>query len=374
MPAISRKKAAVLNSRQNLRPLGSDAWIKNTGSAIRHAVDDGCTILTSIGMNTWEIVLYFVSAYNARVVTYIPVEKGADSGKIKYAICTQFELNNELTDWRFIEINNVKKDKHFFQQKRDEAIVNEADIIYPISVRRNGNMERLLETGRNKKIAIRDNFRTEYSGSDRKYKIKIDPERINPNIDKLLKYYLIHWTRTSNTAWPGETKYEFYRDIVHSRAVYPRNALETLKKILTDRKVIASSRHYRKNVPAVAFSSLAPSEASSLMKWRARYREMSFEPYGIAIKRELAKRIGIRRVIYGHAKEFHNLKVEERPYFQSTGTKGFWLPENEYRFIGDLDLNLIPAESLAAIARRPDEIAAIKQIYDGQVISFLSGL
>ncbi len=374
MSAISRKKAAVLNSRQNLRPLGSDAWTKNTGSAVRHAVDDGCTILTSVGMNTWEIVLYFVSVYKARVMIYIPVEKGVDSEKVKYSICAQFELNNELTSWRFIEIDDAKKDKHYFQQERDKSIVGEADIIYPISVRRNGNMERLLETYRNNEVEIRDNLGTEYSVSDRKYKIEIDPRRINSNIDKSLKDYFIHWTRSSNTSWPGETKYEFYRDIVQSGFVYPRNALETLKRILTDRKIMASSRHYRKNVSAVAFSSLAPSEASSLMKWRARYREMSFEPYGIAVEGEFAKRIGIRKVIYGHAKDFGNLKDEDQPYFQSIGTRGFWLPENEYRFIGDLDLNLIPAESLVAIVRRPDEIASIKQIYDGQVISFLSGI
>ncbi len=370
MSAVSRKKAAILNSRQNLRPIGSDAWINNSGLAVRDAFDDGCTILVSVGMNTWEIVLYFVSMYNTPAVIYIPLEKGADSHKTRNIISSQFELNTTKTEWRFIEIENAKKDKHYFQQTRDELIINDADVLYPVSVRQNGNMERLFETRKIDKAIIRNDFNTEYSGTDRKYKLEIDSNRINPNIDKQLKDYLIHWTRTSNTSWPGETKQEFYRDIIQSRSYYPRNAPETLKRILTDRKIIASSRHYRKNLSAVAFSSLAPSEASGLMKWRARYREMSFEPYGLAIEREFANSIGVKRVVYGHAKDYNGLNDGDKPYFQSIGTRGNWVPENEYRYIGEFDLDLMPDKSITAIVWKTDEISSLKRVFNGQIISF----
>ncbi len=370
MSSASTKKAAILNSRQNLRPIGNDVWIKNSGLAVRHAVNDGCTILTSVGMNSWEIVLYFVSMYDAPVVIYIPVEKGADLDKTKYIISNQFELNDTIIDWRCIEIDNAGKDRHYFQRTRDELIISDANVLYPISVRRDGNMERLLEARQSGNIIIRNDFNTVYLDADRKCKFEIDCNRINPDIDKQLKDYLIHWTRTSNTVWPGEMKQEFYRDIVQSGSYYPRNALETLKRILVNREIIASSRHYRKNMSAVAFSSLAPSKVSRLMKWRARYHEMSFEPYGIAIERERANNIGIRKVIYGRAKDFYALDIDEKPYFQSIGTKGDWLAEKEYRYIGNLDLNKIPDENLTAIVWKPEEIENSERVFAGRILSY----
>jgi hypothetical protein len=366
------KRVAILNSRQNLRPCGDDLWIKQSGRAVKRAVENGNTILTSVGMNSWEVVLYFVSKYNAPVVVYIPAEEGIDLETTKQSILRQFCLKNELTDWRVVEFGADKKDRHYFQHRRDELIINDADVVYPITARPDGNMMRLLNKLPGEKVE--NNFKIEYVGETRKYKIEIDRNRINPEINQMLDRYLIHWTRSSNTNWPGETKYEYYEAVVQSNSVYPRDALATLKRILRDKKIIASSRHYRKNMAAVAFSSLPPSEAIKLMKWRARYREMSFEPYGAAIERNFAESIGIRKVLYGPAGQYYRLDDKDKAYFQSVGTKGFWLPEKEYRYLGDLDLDKIPKKYLAAVIQSPDKIGEVQKIFDGRVVSLLSSL
>jgi hypothetical protein len=366
-------RVAILNSRQSLRPLGDDSWIKNSERAVKHAVDKGCNILTSVGMNIWEILLYFASKYRAPVIIYIPTEADMELEQVKQNISHQFNLKSDLVNWRSVEVSSNKKDKHYFQKRRDELIIGDANIIYPISVRRDGNMERLLADRQKSRVEIIDNFRIKYSEASRKYKIEIDRQQINRKIDRFLKGYIIHWTRTSNTNWPGETKYEYFDAVVNSGSVYPRKALATLKKILGDKKIIASSRHYRKNMSAVAFSSLSPGEAVKLMKWRARYREMSFEPYGIAIKQEYAESIGIRKVIYGPAGQYHQLDNKDKPYFQTVGTRGYWLPEKEYRYIADLNLDKIPREYMAAVVQYPDEIEDVKEIFEAQVVSLLDG-
>jgi len=370
----TNKKAAILNSRQNLRPLGSDAWILTSDRAMKDAVEKGCTILTSAGMNSWEMVLYFGSVYKAPMVIYMPIEDGGDTENIKQNICLQFHLQKDLIDWRFIKINSYKKDKHLFQQKRDESIIKEADILYPVSVRCDGNMKRLLGSKLNKNAEIIDTFKIGYQEKNRSYKIEIDTTRLNHKINHLLNEYIIHWTRASNKTWPRETKYEYYNDIVQSHSVYPRDGLATLKRIVGSKKLIASSRHYRKDTAAVAFSSLPPSEAGKLMRWRARYREMSFEPYGVAVEKDFAEIIGIRKVIYGQAGEYKNLGEVDKPYFQSIGKRGDWMPEKEYRYIGDLQLDRIPEDKLIVIVRLPDEIGAVQKIFDNRVVSFFDNV
>jgi len=364
------KKAAILNSRQSLRPIGGDTWVVNTGRAVRHAADNNCTILTSTGMNSWEIILYFASAYDAYQIVYIPIEKGQSHERARLYYTEQFKLSAALTDWRFIEVENMKKDNHVFQKSRDESIINEADIIYPVSVRQNGNMGRLLKDRQNDKTMIRYDFRTDYMRADRKYKLDIDLKEINPKIDRQLKDYLIHWTRASNKPWPGESIFSFYDAVIHSPLFYAGSGMDTVSKILSDGEIIPSSRHYRKKLSAVAFSGLPPSKAAALMKWRTRYREMSFEPYGIAVKRKYGESLGIRKVVYGNPEEFYNLNDKERPFFQSTGTRGYWVPENEYRYIGQFDLNQIPEECITAIVWKPDEITDLKRVFNGRIVSF----
>ena len=106
------------------------------------------------------------------------------------------------------------------------------------------------------------------------------------------------------------------------------------------------------------------------MRWRARYREMSFEPYGIGIEKKAAEKLGVRKVLYGNPEMYRYLDRDDQPYFQSIGSRGFWLPEREYRFLGDLDLELLDQKDIIVIVWKPDEVSLVKSIFDGQVVSF----
>ncbi len=83
------------------------------------------------------------------------------------------------------------------------------------------------------------------------------------------------------------------------------------------------------------------------MKWRSRYRQMSFEPYGIGFERAWALSHGIRPVRYldGESKD---QEPGEPWLYQSAGVKGNWRPENEYRYRGDFDFSAVSRDKLIA--------------------------
>jgi hypothetical protein len=366
MNLTNHKKAVILNSRQNLRPNGSDPWIKQARMAVDDAISNGYTLLTSIGMNSWEITLYLASQKKANTIVYAPLASDESIEKVQNYYINEFSLNNKTTAWLFIEIENPKKDKHKFQKERDSKIISDADIVYPVSIRPNGNMEKMIESA---KAEIIDKFQIPYKIPNRKHAVEFDSDRINPNIDKQVQNHLIHWTRASNHPWPGETLYSFYKSIISSDNDYCRSGLNTLIRILSEQKLRASSRHLKKGIRAVAFSQLNPSKAINLMKWRSRYHEMSFEPYGIAIENTTAEKNGIKKVYYGNPEMRNYLEPDKRPYFQSIGRIGNWSPEKEYRHIGDIDLSSINKKLITAIVLYPRDIEIVKNVFNGRVLS-----
>ncbi len=360
----------ILNSRQSLRPFGNDLWIINTGRAILEAVEHGETVLASVGMSSWEILLYFASRYKAKLKIFAPMPNDKGIDEVKAAIKEDFHLDADRIEWRLIDIINGRDNKRKFQTERDRLILQEAKKAYPVSIRPGGNLERHLHEMALSNISIDEKYRIKYYEPLRICKIVIDRKRINSQIDTILDNYLIHWTRTSNGRWPGETSYQFYDAIVSSKDRYPRSAFDTLIRIMSENKLRASSRHYRKGAGAVPFSGLKPSEASGLMRWRARYQEMTFEPYGIAIRAEYAREMGIRKVYYGQSEMFQYLDEIDKPYFQNIGIKGFWMPEKEYRYIGDFDLSSLCPGMATIIVLHKEEIEKVRSIGCLPVVSY----
>lgn len=350
------KSIAILNSRQNLRPIGLDGWITASAQAAQAVGAQGNKLLTSLGMNTWELLVYLAAINKINQKIYIPLKKDQNQSDIAEYYTRQFQLKSDITEWRFIDVNEDNRGGHLFQKERDRRIIMDSDIIYPIALRRGSSLRNCISKLTECTAVIDDTFKIEYNIRKESYKLDIDKRLLNPEIDNALDDFIIHWTRTSNRPWPGETLYEYYGSIVNSTSVYPRSSFDTLVRIVTERKLRASSRHYRRGNSAVAFSELKPSEAVDLMKWRARYREMTFEPYGIALRKRCAREIGVRKVIYCESKLYSTSDTIDQPYFQSIGTKGFWVLEKEWRHVGDIDLSLVDPNDIRVIVWKSDEI------------------
>jgi hypothetical protein len=66
------------------------------------------------------------------------------------------------------------------------------------------------------------------------------------------------------------------------------------------------------------------------------------------------------------------LEDGDKPYFQSIGTSGFWMPEQEYRHLGDIDLSTIPQNAVRVVVREKHEILRVNEIFKGEIFSFYS--
>jgi len=362
------KNALILNSRQSLRPIGTDRWIVNSQSAVEYAAANGYRLLSSVGMNSWEIPLFFASKLGAYQKICIPSLEGKKEDEIKDYYIRQFCLDEKLVEWEIVNIDESSKWKASFRINRDIKILHDAQILFPVSIRPRGNLDSLLSSLSNSDLNVMNRFITKYESRPRACKINIDLATIARSVDEMLDGYIIHWTKATSSPWPGETLYRFYEDVYNSKTRYARSGLETLKRILTERRLRSSAQHYRRNMAAVPFSDLKPTEAIQLMRWRARYQGMTFEPYGIGIRKEFTERLGIRKVLYGNPEMFQYLEKNDQPYFQAIGTKGFWIPEKEYRHIGDLDLRLIPNDMIIIIVASPDEISQLGDTSPGKII------
>lgn len=358
--------AAILNSRQPLNPSGTTAWVKATEIAVKWLGETGYSILISEGIQTYELTLYFSVKYHMNSIIVLPATD------MHHFICrylwikSQFDLHQCNTV--FIPLISDANEK--IQIFRDYYIVENADLLLPVSVRNKGEMSKLIETckGRNRKIDYR--FQIPYEPRLSSLKYGIDMENFTENIQKLDREYIVHWTRSSSYAWPDERLQIYYNAISVSKT-YPRNAFFTLQNILRTRTIKASSRHMPRDIRVVSFSGHSPVKFASLMKWRTRYVEMSFEPYGIGIQKNAAINMGIKPVKYVESRR--KSINSENWLIQSYGKSSLWPDEDEFRYNSDVDLSLFSSEQLICFCLTEDEARFIERNFDIKAIAFYKG-
>ncbi len=355
--------AAVLISRQPIQPTASTSWVQATQQAVRWLGQRGYSVLTSDGMQTFEMVLYWCIKYH---VNQIIVLCAPDMHHfiIRYLwVKRQFDCFN--CNSVFIPLVNGSKKN--LLSLRDRYIVENADLLLPVSIRKNGEMAKMLEACKKNKQAIDRRFQITYEHRLLQLKYAIKKEKIGESVKSLREEYVIHWTRSSSYAWPGERLQSYYTAI-SACDVYPRNAFLTLQNIICTKTIKASSRHMSRNVKVVSFTGHSPLHFSSLMKWRPRYKEMSFEPYGIGIKKKAALKFGIRPVIY--QKKYWNSTGGEIWLKHTYGKLSWWPDEDEYRYPGDLDLSLFSPEKLICFCLVEKEAEIIERKYGIKAVAF----
>ena len=350
-------KFAIVNSRVSKVILGADPWVKSTKKAFDEITQvSDCNILTSIELYTWEMVLFLASKKNCRVTVYVP-----ENAK-KSEVIEEFMLDEDAVD--FVYVEGDYKGKNWWH-KRDKAIINDADKIYAIWVREGGNIERNIS-----ELKAEDKIVETYKVSN-----PID-ETISQRYPKTLKLselsdkvlndsdwnYLTHWTHTSYAPWCFESKFEFYKSIINSHDVYSHNAFNSLKRILERKIICGSSKGAREGKRFVSFTALSPLGSLRFMRWRKGLGRFYWEPYGLAITIESAFQVGLRPVNYVAKKDYDKLPETLKDFYQPLRSRRYvWAYEQEWRLPGDLDLSLVPKESMLAIVRNKEESEELRK-------------
>ncbi|NLF69031.1 MAG: hypothetical protein GX575_08240 [Candidatus Anammoximicrobium sp.] len=174
--------------------------------------------------------------------------------------------------------------------------------------------------------------------------------------------YLTHCTRRRLGPWPGEGEERFLDDLILDRAGADHSALAALWRIVRSGRLIARGEFIRGGTPVVSWTAVPLSELSPLRTYRAHLGRWDFEPYGICIRRDWLQRRGARPVLYGDDPMWDELSAEAQPFFQkresrtASGKQIDWTVEREWRHVGDVDLNELPAD--AALLFVPAEAEA----------------
>jgi hypothetical protein len=313
-------------------------------------------------MNIWELVLWASAEFGGKCIIIIPDDKNSNPTEQIKSISDNFNLNPDHHLWLTISTQQSSRTTKSWWDSRDNLAFDLAHNIVPISIRPDGKWDHKLAKNIGHR-SIDERFRVKYV-SKPGVKLKIEIPKSCFTFDKW--DYLTHWTRRCYGPWPGERASDYYRELVANTNGYNHSALHTLHRILDERLIRASGDHIRNNKSVVAFTSLQPSDALHLMRWRSRYVRPTFEPYGIAIHKRSAVRIGIRPVTY--AQSGSNPPDISPELVQGYGI-GDWPRESEWRAQGDIHLDDIPSEDLIILIPTSSHVAEFSSISKFLVIA-----
>jgi len=359
--------AAVVLSRQSLRPNRRTPWVHQTVAAVRWLHDENCELISSIGLSTWNLLTALASLDTVPLRLFLPVSEPESFDDHTKRIAAEFDLHPDRTVFIPVTSDSRRRNKSLLMLRRDRAIVHYADLVVPITVRPAGNMADLLDLARLSGKVVVDRFAVDYAHKPVGYCTTSYRNAVRAAADSEAAEYIIHWTRGTSHKWPDERELDFWSDILTSD-IWPRDAEATLQRLLRRRHIVASPRHMPGKTACVCLSELCPSSLLPLMRWRARYREMSFEPYGVGFHRDLAPSLGLQPVTYFDPGE--NTPPEpERWHYQSRGTVTDWRAEREWRHRGDIDFDEIPTDAIRVFCPTRAEAARLSERLPYRIVS-----
>ena len=341
MSASKHKTVLLLNSSHGRFPVGSSAWVRGTIAAMDSFNASVHTLVTSIGLPGWELPAVAAARRGCRQKLILP-GKNNSAGKRFFRRCLDdLGLDVNYTEPLFAGSGD-------FYSLRDNLAFELADTVFPVSVKPGGRLYKLLEQYNHAGGKVAKDFMVEYRNEDWLPRYNLQSGALNPELNELDSNWLTHWTHSHPGPWPDEPAASFYKDLLGNPGFYVRSAEATLARIVTDKKLRASSTHMAGSELTVSLTSLPPRQAIRSMRWRSRYRRWNMEPYGIAFRKQALIPYGAREVKYFDQIP-ESLKTAEKIFSQRRGRITDWSLEREWRIHGDLHLDGINTKDIVLI-------------------------
>ncbi len=305
---------------------GGDEQIIKLVEALHYIKHENGVLVTSLGSLNWDLQLTMAVQLSIPVVLVLP-QKLAKSFTEEQIIA---QYGNIVTN-QIIIVKTI--------QERDKEVATLTDTIFPIWNRVGGRMSMIIEMIPQNKVSYK------FTSSRKSFPsfVKYEVGDISSKMRKLPRDYLWHWTRSCDGPWPNETIGELCNSIISSNT-YPRSALHSLKRIVSQQKLVASGKCVCESVPVVSFTENHPSDMKKHFSWRTGRHRMNFEPYAIGISRHLLEKIGAVPVRYNCDPSWDVIASGDR-----------WKSEKEWRLRGDVSFTTEMAEGMIVIVKDKSE-------------------
>jgi hypothetical protein len=172
--------------------------------------------------------------------------------------------------------------------------------------------------------------------------------------------WLIHSTRARSGPWPGESESQF-RDwlLLSNPTPSDPSPLETLHRIVRQRHLIGGGPTIRGGRSVVSFSALPLLDFVAHRTFRPHVGRWDAEPYGIAIRKDVARKLGARSVIYVDRDFEPEIPPASRWRIQPRGKTFDWTAEREWRVRGDIDLRHLASDEAIVFVDRDAEVSRL---------------
>ncbi len=177
--------------------------------------------------------------------------------------------------------------------------------------------------------------------------------------------YLLHWARRQSDVWPDQNQDAHFDQLIFGSTEDRYQEVMTLCRIIASNRLIGAAHLTRDPAPVVCFTAVPVGKLPDHTVFRKHLARWDFVPYGLAIRKSVLQSAGCKKVIYGDDSDWQTLSDDKRPWFQlekSKNGKIDWSTEQEWRLVGDLDLNRIKADDAFAFVKTQTDAERLSEI------------
>jgi len=347
-----------------------DRWLQATRACVDAAAEGGYALVSSLGSMQYNWVSFLAAKRKLPLILVVdgPIPAGVSDDYIRSGMGWfpgLFDPSRTLIISPFSE--DSAPGKKLRGPIRDAVIASMSHALWVAEIRAGGVMEKVVnqaaEEGRRVSVFRPDRFDPQTAGNKRLLekgsvtgfnpalrpsepggKSNTTPERrlvtASAGAFEGRGEYLFHFTRSCPGPWPGQSWEEYLSSLDNAEPGASHSALDTLGRIAGELRIRGGSRLIRGDQPMVSLTECAPQELTGLIAWNRSLIRWTFEPYGVAIRKDALERMGARRVIYASEDEYKALSPKDRLFFQlHNPPRTDWSREKEWRVRGDIDLS-----------------------------------